>query len=178
MAVITPAIPSLVSFIPDTVAVYTQNYIQVFKNGRPIKAAIKPSSRLMEHPLETGQTIIDHRVVFPTEIELTLILIREDYYNTYQIIKQLYDAATLLIVQTKSSIYSNQVIYELPHEETPDFFNTFQIVLRLREVLFAPQSVDIVVPRNPIDLATVSRGNVQPQPLPASINPAIRIIGG
>src|ERR1700753_3688548 len=123
MAVLTPAIPSLVSFIPDTTAVYTQNFVQVFKNGRPIRASVKPSAKLMEHPLETGETIIDHRVVFPTEIELTLILLREDYYNTYQIIKQLYDAGTLLIVQTKASTYQNQVIYELPHEETPDMFN-------------------------------------------------------
>lgn len=174
MPTITPPIPSLISYLPDVVAIYNSSNIQVFKQARPISVSVRPNSKLMEHPLETGETVIDHRVIYPTEIEIVLILVRNDYYNLYQTIKQFYDAGTLLKIQTRSSIYKNQVIYELPHDETVEFFNTIQITLKLKEVLYSNSGATNVVPFNPTDSSLVTRGAVQVQPLPDNVNPVIR----
>lgn len=164
MAQVVPSIPSLVSFLPDAVAVYTQDYQQVFKNARPIRASVRPSSKLMEHPLETGATIADHRIILPTEIDLVLIATTVDYYNTYQTIQQLFNEGILLIVQTRASVYFNQVLQEIPHEETPERFNTIQIALRLKEAQYAPPSVSTVIPRDQTNTDAVNRGTQQAAP--------------
>lgn len=144
----------------DIVGIYDQNFTQVFPKARPLKAAIKEDSKLMEHPLETGATVIDHRVIQPIEIEFSMILPNGEYRNIYQQIKQIYLNATLLIVQTKTASYSNMVIQSLPQEQDPEMFDAVLIALKLREVQFATSTVTII-PRNPVNNSTVDRG-IQP----------------
>ena len=55
----------------------------------------------MEHPVESGAVITDHRIVMPIEIDLSLILASADYTDVYKAIRQYYYAATLLTIQTR-----------------------------------------------------------------------------
>jgi hypothetical protein len=98
----------------DQVAIFDDDFIQLFPGARAIKAIVKEQSKVMEHPLEDGATITDHRVILPIEIELSFILKPEDYQDTYNQIKQYYLDATLLNVQTKSGVYQNQLIQAMP----------------------------------------------------------------
>lgn len=66
----------------DTVAVYTQDFSQVFRNARAIKAVVKEQAKVMEHPVESGAIITDHRIILPTEVELSLILTPATYRET------------------------------------------------------------------------------------------------
>lgn len=150
------------SFAIDVVGVFTSDFRQVFKDARPIKAMVKPNSKLMEHPIEIGAQIADHRIILQVEIELSMILSRETYRNTYQQIKQLRLDAAVLTVQTKADSYFNQVIQDLPHEEDPDMFDTISVALKLKEIQFVTPQF-IVVPRNPANSSTVDRGGQQPQ---------------
>lgn len=146
----------------DVVGVYTQNYVQVFRNARPLKAFVRLDSQLPEHPLETGEVRVDHQIFRPIEIELPLITQTEAYREIYQEIRQLYQSNTLLIVQTKSDTYDNQLIQSLPHEENPDAFGQLLISLRLKQVIFFSATESVPVPKNPNNSATVDRGNQQP----------------
>jgi hypothetical protein len=143
--------------IKDVVGVYTQNFIQVFSRARPIKATVRPSSRLMEHPLETGAFISDHRIILQTQIELSLILQSADYRTAYREITQLFLNATILMVQTRSGIYSNQVIMEPPVEEDPDMYDTLSVALKLKQVQFSIVKFGLA-PAKPINNSTVQRG--------------------
>ena len=94
----------------DVVAVFDQDFNQVFENARPIKAAVNEESKIMDHPLETGATISDHQIFLPIGIELSLILSRDDYRSVYQQIKQLFRTNSILTVQTRTDSYPNMLI--------------------------------------------------------------------
>lgn len=157
----------LPSYLYDQVAVFDQNFNQVFKTARPIKAVIKEQSKVMEHPVETGITIVDHRIILPVEIELSLItngnktFFSTDYQTAYNQIRSFYYDATLLTVQTRSGIYTNQLIQSLPHEEDPSIYDELTIALSLKQVQFVMPQYG-TAPKNPSNSNTVPRGQQQP----------------
>lgn len=153
----------------DIVAVYDQNYNQVFKNARSLKAVVKEEAKSMEHPLENGSMIVDHRVILPVEIELSLITQKESAQDLYKVIRQYYLNSSLLIVHTRSGVYENQYITSMPHEESPDQIDVLIIALKLKQAQFATtQTSTIVTPKNPSNTTTLNRGTLQPQPLSQS----------
>jgi hypothetical protein len=147
----------LPSFAFDTVAVFTQEFEQVFVDARAIKAVVKEQAKVMEHPLENGAVITDHRVILPVEIELSLILTPDSYQDTYKAIRSYYLNGTLLVVQTRTGIYENQLISSIPHEETPEQYNAISLNLSLRQALFVIPEFAIT-PLNSSDFTTVDRG--------------------
>jgi hypothetical protein len=159
VALVASLIPSQAQ---DLVAVYTQDYLQVFPKARPLKAIIKENSKIMDHPLETGATVVDHRIINPVEIELTMVLSSFDYRDTYQQIKKLYLDGELLIVQTRSDTYTNQIIESIPHDESPDFFDAITLSLSTREVQFAVAETSFI-PSDPVNESTVERSTIQPE---------------
>lgn len=158
--VITSLLPS---YATDIVAVFTQDYTQVFRDARAIKAVIKETSKVMEHPIETGAIVTDHRIVWPVEIDLNLILLPETYRDIYYEIRDLYLQGTLLIVQTRSGLYENQLINSMPHEESPTIYNTITITLSLKQVQMVTAQYT-TVPRNQKNTSTVKRGTQQGTP--------------
>jgi hypothetical protein len=157
----------------DTVAVYTQDFTQVFRDARAIKAVVKEQAKVMEHPVESGAIITDHRIILPTEIELSLILTPATYRETYDQINQYYLEGTLLIVQTRSGIYLNQLIYSMPHEEDTNLFNTITLALGLKQVQFVTAQYT-TTPRNPKNTNTTQRGAQQSTATTEPQNSALR----
>lgn len=149
----------------DVVGVYKQDtLVQVFSKARPIKAEIKEEAKVMEHPLEDGSTVVDHRIILPVEIELSLVLLYGEYREVYQEIKQIYLNGDLLSAHTKTSVYNNLIIAALPHQEDADMFDAVALALKLREVQFVQTKSSAIVPLKPKNKATVDRGTQQPKP--------------
>ena len=74
----------------DKVLILDQgSYTPVFEDAYPMKAIVRERARAMEHPIETGSIITDHRIILPIEIEIPLIVSAEFYQPTYQLIKQI-----------------------------------------------------------------------------------------
>lgn len=149
----------------DKVAVYDQNFTQVFPLARPIKAVVKEEAKSMEHPLESGSMIIDHRIILPVEIELSLVTQSTDASDTYNEIRQYYLNGTLLTVHTKSGVYQNNYITGMPHEESPDEFDVLIVALKLKQAqLVTSQNSSIPQDntQNPANSDTVDRGTIQP----------------
>lgn len=150
----------LPSFAVDYVAVFTQDFTQVFSEARAIKATVKEQAKAMEHPVESGAIITDHRIILPVEIELSMILQAPDYQDVYKTIRQYYLNGTLLVVQTRSGIYENQLIVSMPHEEDPAQFDALALALSLKQVQFVTAQYG-VVPKSPQHATTVNRGTQQ-----------------
>jgi hypothetical protein len=161
MAAVINALIDTISL--DQVAVFTQDFNQVFRTARKLKAVVKEASKIMEQPIETGAVIVDHRILLPTEITLSLVLNSADYPDVYKTIQQLYLNATLLIVQTKAGIYVNQLIQTIPHEEDPSQYNAITIELNLKQVLYVTPQYN-VTPTNPNNSTKVQRGVQNPTP--------------
>lgn len=154
ISIIDTLIPS---FAFDTVAVFNQEYEQLFRDARSIKAVIKEQAKVMEHPIETGAVITDHRIILPVEIELSMLLLSRSYQDTYKAIRSYYLNGTLLVVQTRTGIYENQLISAIPHEETPEKYDVIALNLSLRQALFVVPA-NSITPAEPEDSTTVERG--------------------
>lgn len=138
----------------DIIGIYDSNFNQLFTGARPVNVRIKENSRTMKYPLETGVTITDHFIIEPIEIEFQVILQADDYYQTYQNIKRQRNLGTLFLVQTKTSVYQNMMIQEIPHEESADFYNAIPMNIRMVEALFAGAEVSNYAPVQTADPTT------------------------
>lgn len=138
---------------------------QVFAAARPLRATVYPRGRLMEHPLETGATVADHRVQDPTEIDLPLLVPAGDAMrSTMAEISQLWTSATLLLVQTAAQTYGSMLLLEIPHEETPDAIGSATVGVRFREARFVKAAYGGLAPssvKKPAQASTAKRGAQQ-----------------
>ena len=148
-------------FSQDVVGVFTGDFQQVLCMARPIRASVKPTSRLMKHPKESGAETADHRVKDPIEIDLIVLLDPFDFSNVYQQIQTLYDSAESLIVQTKTGAYPDMVITAIPHDELPQLGNTASLTIKLQEIKIVTAQFEALPPRqvaNSQDSSTRNRG--------------------
>jgi hypothetical protein len=147
---------------------------QMFANARPMKATIRETSKVMEHPVETGVILSDHHIINPVEIDIPLVVtsttpgtinsllslvgigsaVAANYAATYSQIRQAFINATLLSVKTNVGVFSNMIIADMPHEEDPEMFDVITIALHLKQVIY-------IVP-----------GSTSPQSNYAPLNPA------
>ena len=153
------AIPfiNIPNFALDIVGVYDDGLTPMFGNVSFMKASVKMPSKSMEHPLEKGSIITDHKIILPTEISLFLVATRNNYRNVFAQIKRAFLGSNLLSVQTKTSIHKNMVITDLPYEENPDAFDAITIQLKLKEVQYATTEGGFT-PANETDQSQVNRG--------------------
>lgn len=120
----------------DVLAVLDKDLNQVFPGVRPIKAQIKEESKPMEHPVETGALVTDHRVILPTDMELSTYVVAEEYREVYRQVKDIYLRGDLLTVQTRVDSYPSMIIVSIPHEESGEIQDGITLILQLREVKF------------------------------------------
>lgn len=132
----------------DVVGVFDVNFNQLFVSARPVKATVKEGGKLAKHPIETGNTMTDNRITLPVEIQLSIICDPANYRDTFKQIKTAYQSLTPLYVQLKADSYDNMFIEDLPHEETPDMFDTIAIGLKLSRVIFVTAQYAQLPPAN------------------------------
>ncbi|EPO2591128.1 phage baseplate protein [Escherichia albertii] len=150
--------------ITDDVAVLDSSFRQVFPDGRPIKASVKEEAKAMQHPIETGASVVDHRVIQPVEINISIILPSGIYRDVYQQIRQIWLRGDLLSVQTKTGTYQNMMISGIPHEETTDINDAIPMELALVELKIAETKFAAGAsgsPSSPRDGPTNGRGQQQ-----------------
>lgn len=151
----------------DVVAVLNSDFAQVFEKARAIKATIARPSRAMEHPLETGDTVTDHRIILPVLIELAVVCASEDYRSVYQQIRDLFKKGELLTVQTRVDSFPSMLIEKMPHDETPDMLDGVAVAISLKEAQFVQPQFSTFKVAQPKDSNTVARGQQQPTDAPA-----------
>lgn len=142
----------------DVVAVFNADLVQVFTKARAIKANVDRASKAMEHPLETGATITDHRIILPINIELSLLLVSADYQAVYQQVRDLFKAGTLLTVQTRADSFPSMLIEKMPHDESPDMYDGIALALTLKQAQFVSPQFSTFKVAQPKDSNTVPRG--------------------
>ena len=159
MALFDALIPSAAA---DVVAVFeTSSGRQVFERARPMKATVSESAKLMTHPLEDGSNVVDHRIILPIGVQLSMILDSNNYRDTYQAIRQSFRDSINFTVQTKTDTYQNMYLQDIPHEESPELFDTITIILNFIEAQFTNIQRQALPPdavRNANDSSTADRG--------------------
>jgi hypothetical protein len=146
----------------DIIAIYDNDYNQLFPNVIAMKAQIKETSKAMVHPLETGEEATDHIITNPVEIDLDIFLPSAFYKDTYNSIKQIYTENKLLIVQTRVTTFKNLIITDMPHQEDAKMIDSIIINLKFKEVLFVESQFGSlpISPKKPSSKSTVDRGSI------------------
>jgi len=154
--------------IVDNVAVLrSANFAPVFDASRTIKAKIGRDSKAMEHPIETGAVVTDHRIILPVAIELSILATGAEFKTLHQQIEALFLSGELLIVQTRVASYQSMLIEKMPHEESADVYDGVTIAVALKQAQFVtPQYAEAKVSYSK-DSNTVPRGQVQATEAPA-----------
>jgi len=150
----------------DVVGVFNSRLAQVFPLARPVTAEILPEAQLMEHPLENGASIVDHRILLPIIINIPLLLTSRDYASVYNQVFDLYTRGEKLTVQTRVRSYRNMVIEKIPHEEAADLQDGVAMTITFREAAFVIPQFSTVRVATPRDSSTVKRGEQQPKAAP------------
>lgn len=152
---------SVINSITGT-ASYIPSFGQLFADARPMKATVRETSRVMEHPIETGSILADHHIINPVEIDIPMIILAQNYSGTYTQIRQSFVNATPLSVKTRTGVYQNMIIADMPHEEQSEMYNAIMITLRLKQVLlFTSGTTDLQSAYQPLDATnsnTISSG--------------------
>lgn len=157
------------SIITDLVGIFSQNFLQVVSGARPMKADIKEQSKPMEHPVETGATVTDFRIILPVEINFELMLSPTGFKSEYDQIKQIYLRGDFLVLQTKVGIYKNMVLQGIPHTEDPSIFSSIPLALTAKETIIVQAQFGTLPPssvKNKSDSSTVDTGEQQPKDAP------------
>lgn len=146
----------------DVVGVYDVDFNQVFPDARPLKASISDEALFFKHPLESSATRADHIIFQPIKITMSVMMSGEDYKSVYQQIKQIYRSQTQLIVQTKTDTYEDIFIQSIPHEESPENYDSIIMNLILEETQLAATVVTFI-PEDQADKNTKNRGQQRPE---------------
>lgn len=109
---------------------------QMFVHARPMKATIRETSKVMEHPVETGVVLSDHHIINPVEIDIPLVISSQYYAQTFSQIRQAFINATALSIKTRVGVYSDMIIADMPHEEEPEMYDVITVALHLKQVIY------------------------------------------
>jgi len=154
----------------DVVGLWRDDFKQFCALSRPMNCRVTEPTKNMEHPVESGSVITDHRVILPVEIEMSLVMDADSFADQYAQLRTAMKNATLLYVHTRTSVYGNMIITDMPHDENPDQYDTIAVSLRLKEVILVTATFEPLPPRsvqNKDNSSTKDRGQTQkkdPQP--------------
>ena len=146
----------------DVVGVYDVDFNQVFPDARPLKASVSDEATFFKHPLESSATRTDHIIFQPIKITMSVMMSGDDYKSVYQQIKQIYRNQIQLIVQTKTDTYEDIYIQSIPHEESPENYDSIIMNLALEETKVAVTEITFA-PESEADNDTTSRGQQEPE---------------
>ena len=118
----------------DVIYVCDLNGNQLFPDARPITCKVNPQAEFPKHPLETGATFGDHRIIKPIEIEMNMVFLPDTYSATYQAVRSAFYSNNSMRVFTRVGYFKNMFIMEMPHDETSEVYDTITMILKLQEV--------------------------------------------
>lgn len=145
------------------VGIFDSNYKQLFPDAQIVKIDPRRTSKMMEHPIESGSIITDFKVINPTIINVSMMITSKNYKSVYASIENAYKNSTSLIVQTNARVFKNIVISDMPHSEDPDHYNSLMMALSLKEVFTVSTKAIITKAKKGRHAPSVAKGQVQPK---------------
>lgn len=141
-------------------------------NAVIIDLDVSETSKIMEHPIESGVVIADHKVINPVELTLRLTMPVYEYEPILRELREYWTQSTKLTVQSKAYTYTNMVICDIPHSETPRNVSRLSFNVRMKQALEVfPQYIRLSSKqvKKPKNADTVKSGQKQGTPVKTSI---------
>ena len=148
------------------VMIFGEDGNEVLADVAIISCRVSDQSKLMEHPIESGAKISDHKVFEPRSMDITIALTSDGFDTEYAELFDLYRQCAVLSLQTKVQVYNNLQIASIPHEEKVTTMNRLQFNIQLKEaIVVTAQFIKGVVikPKKAPDKPTEEVGQQPPQ---------------
>ena len=148
------------------IGLFTADGKQLFQGAESMTVQVNPTSKVAQHPLEDGTSVVDHRVILATEAHVILICHGDKYIDTYNEVRQVFHSGELLTLFTAVGVRENMYIATMPHDETPDMLGAVPIALRLVEAQFFKaqgQAINTKKVKDPKNSGTAKRGEQAPK---------------
>lgn len=97
-------------------------------------AEVNISSSIAEHPIETGQVIMDSAIRNPVKAKVNIYVPTMYYTTIYNEIKTYFDEKKKIILLTKFGLYENMVLAAMPYRLQANNVDRPVITLELQEV--------------------------------------------
>lgn len=126
-----------------------------------MRVSVHETSKATRYTVEDGTSRNDHVIQNPIEIEISMVLAGE-VARLFQLLKQTYLERNLVTIQTKTDVYTNMLVEEIPHEQDSGMTDGVTVNVRMvewREV--APEYGELTINKvaNPNQSDTVNRGS-------------------
>lgn len=147
----------------DLVQILDDQFYKIFPEAQITEVRrVEENIDIFDHTIEDGSIISDYKIINPIGIDLLVILNSQYYRDVLFAMKQYMIRAIVVNVQTKTDVYTNQIIKNISHTEAPEMYNAVAMILSLRQVqnVKAEYSVN---PARPANTSTVNRGQQQPK---------------
>lgn len=147
----------------DLVGIYDENFNQLFPEARPVQMSYSETSKMMEHPIENGSIVVDHKVFMPATVEAVFIIQSDDYRSVYDQIENAYKNNTIVTIQGKAKSFNNMVLSSKLHDETAGMYDTVQVVVKFTELFIAniTSTMTVSTVAQPQDSDTINDGRIQ-----------------
>jgi hypothetical protein len=149
----------------EIVGIFDASFNHILQGVNIIKASVNESAKIFDHPIETGSTVNDHKIINPVEIEFSCVLKGAQYKNVYQEIKQIFQSSQLLTIQTRTGSYANMALEKMPHEEEGGMASSIMIGLQFKEAFLVKAQFGVFAlsdVKSPSQSSTVGRGEQLP----------------
>lgn len=141
-------------------------------NAVVLDLEVDETSKIMEHPIESGVVIADHKVINPVEARLRLTMPVYEYEPVIKELRGYYENGTKLSIHSKAHIYDNMVVCDIPHSETPRNVSRLTFTIRLKQALVVmPQYIRLPksAVKKPKNADTLKSGIKQGQTVQTSV---------
>lgn len=137
---------------------------------------VKETSTVTKYKVEDGTNRNDHIVYNPTEIVMRVTLAGE-VSQLFNSIKQTYANRDLVTVQTRTDVYADMIVTEIPHEQTGAATDAVTLDVRLsewREVVPEYGELTQAKVAKPEQSSTFKRGSQATSETPESVALSIK----
>lgn len=162
-----------------SIAIYGEGGGEILSNASIVSCSVNDSSKLMEHPVESGAVISDYKVFNPITASLVVALTESGYATEFSEIYSSYKNCEYITLQTKTNVYSNLQIVSLPHEATFKTVSRPTITINLKEALVVEAAfTEISTLKNPANTNTKDIGHVQAKSIDKRKSTVLRDLAG
>lgn len=159
--------------MPEIIVSTMEGNDQIWADGYFLNVSTNPTATVPAHPLESGSSIADHRIIEPIEATLTILATKATYRQLYSEIRGIHDNSQLVRVHTRTRIMRNMAITAFPDEQNPDMFDAITLDVTLKEMIFVTPSQGTMTSENTrvkADANTVQQGQKSPGGLITAVN--------
>ena len=134
---------------------------ELWEGSDIMSLSISEASKVTRYAVEDGTNRNDHVIKNPVEISINMMLVGE-VAQLFQLLKQTYLERKLVTVQTKTDVYANMLVEEIPHEQDTGMTDGVTVTAKLVEWLEVKPEYGELTPKKvakPRQSDTVKRGS-------------------